>query len=187
MANKMANPAVDPNREEQQYLDEVAAVKQWWTDSRWRYTKRPFTAEQIVAKRGNLKIDYPSNVQSKKLWNILEGRFKVCLSSCDFLVPELIPIATEQGSQLHLRMPGTHHVNPNGEISRHRLRFRLAIIIYRLCIRRARSRFGRLPLRPSSSNSPNAKANIPRPPSQTKSPTSSWPSFSMTASNAKNV
>ena len=83
MANKMANPAVDPNREEQQFLDEVAAVKQWWTDSRWRYTKRPFTAEQIVAKRGNLKIEYPSNVQSKKLWNILEGRFKVCLSNCD--------------------------------------------------------------------------------------------------------
>ncbi|KAN0108561.1 isocitrate lyase-like protein [Hyaloscypha variabilis] len=76
MANKMANPAVDPSKEEQQYLDEVAAVKQWWTDSRWRYTKRTFTAEQIVAKRGNLKIEYPSNVQSKKLWNILEGRFK---------------------------------------------------------------------------------------------------------------
>jgi isocitrate lyase len=75
--NKMANPAVDPSKEEQLYLDEVAAVKKWWTDSRWRYTKRPFTAEQIVAKRGNLMIQYPSNVQSKKLWNILEGRFKV--------------------------------------------------------------------------------------------------------------
>jgi isocitrate lyase len=80
----MANPSVDPEREEQQYLDEVAAVKQWWTDSRWRYTKRPFTAEQIVAKRGNLKIEYPSNTQSKKLWNILEGRFKARPLICDF-------------------------------------------------------------------------------------------------------
>jgi hypothetical protein len=77
-ANKMAGVSVDPSKEEQIYLEEVAAVKKWWTDSRWRHTKRPFTAEQIVAKRGNLKIDYPSNVQSKKLWNILEGRFKVC-------------------------------------------------------------------------------------------------------------
>jgi isocitrate lyase len=77
MANKMANPSVDPNTEEQVYLAEVAAVKKWWSDERWRYTKRPFTAEQIVAKRGNLTIDYPSNVQSKKLWKILEGRFKV--------------------------------------------------------------------------------------------------------------
>ena len=65
------------DHEEQLYQDDVKAVKQWWTDSRWRYTKRPFTAEQIVAKRGNLNIQYPSNAMSKKLWNILEGRFKV--------------------------------------------------------------------------------------------------------------
>lgn len=63
--------------EEQLFHEEVYAVKQWWTSSRWRYTKRPFTAEDIVTKRGNLKIDYPSNVQSKKLWNIVEEKFKV--------------------------------------------------------------------------------------------------------------
>lgn len=63
--------------EEKRYQAEVSEVKQWWSDSRWRYTKRPFTAEQIVTKRGNLKIQYPGNQQSKKLWNILEGRFKV--------------------------------------------------------------------------------------------------------------
>lgn len=75
-ANKMAGVSVDPEKEEQIYLDEVAAVKKWWSDSRWRYTKRPFTAEAIVAKRGNLKIEYASNTQAKKLWRILEGRFK---------------------------------------------------------------------------------------------------------------
>lgn len=64
------------DQEDQLYQADVEAVKQWWTDSRWRYTKRPFTAEQIVAKRGNLKIQYPSNAMSKKLWNIIEGRFK---------------------------------------------------------------------------------------------------------------
>lgn len=64
--------------EDKQYFNEVNDVKAWWQDSRWRYTKRPFTAEQIVAKRGNLKIEYPANAQSKKLWNILEGNFKVC-------------------------------------------------------------------------------------------------------------
>ena len=63
--------------EEQKYLQEVEAVKQWWKDSRWRFTKRPFTAEQIVQKRGNLKIDYPSAVQAKKVWAIIEERFKV--------------------------------------------------------------------------------------------------------------
>lgn len=65
--------------EEQAFQGELKDVKQWWTDSRWRYTRRPFTAEQIVAKRGNLKIEYPSNAMSKKLWKILEGRFQVCL------------------------------------------------------------------------------------------------------------
>lgn len=63
--------------EEAQFQKEVEEVKQWWTDSRWRFTRRPFTAEEIVSKRGNLKIHYPSNAQSKKLWNIVEGRFKV--------------------------------------------------------------------------------------------------------------
>ena len=65
------------DQEEQKYWEDVEAVKQWWQDSRWRYTKRPFTAEQIVAKRGNLKIEYASNVQSKKLWGIVEERFQV--------------------------------------------------------------------------------------------------------------
>lgn len=65
--------------EDRQYAAEVQAVQSWWKDSRWRYTKRPFTAEQIVAKRGNLKIDYPSNVQAKKLWGIVESNFQVSL------------------------------------------------------------------------------------------------------------
>ncbi|KAJ5781670.1 uncharacterized protein N7518_010153 [Penicillium psychrosexuale] len=62
--------------EDRQFAAEVQAVQNWWKDSRWRYTKRPFTAEQIVAKRGNLKIEYPSNVQAKKLWRIVESNFE---------------------------------------------------------------------------------------------------------------
>lgn len=73
----MINVGVDPNIEDELFTKEVDAVKNWWKDSRWRHTKRPFTAEQIVSKRGHLQVDYPSNTQSKKLWNILEGRFKV--------------------------------------------------------------------------------------------------------------
>ncbi|KAK4168097.1 isocitrate lyase [Cladorrhinum sp. PSN259] len=74
-ANNMLNSAVDPNLEDELYAKEVAEVKKWWSDSRWRHTKRPFTAEQIVNKRGNLKIEYASNAQAKKLWKILENRF----------------------------------------------------------------------------------------------------------------
>ncbi|KAI1443911.1 isocitrate lyase [Annulohypoxylon stygium] len=75
-SNNMINPAIDPEIEDELFLKEVEAVKQWWSDPRWRYTKRPFTAEQIVSKRGHLKVEYPSNAQSKKLWKILEGRFQ---------------------------------------------------------------------------------------------------------------
>ncbi|KAK6192884.1 hypothetical protein LQW54_013020 [Pestalotiopsis sp. IQ-011] len=75
-SNNMINAGVDPNIEDDLFAQEVEAVKKWWSDSRWRYTKRPFTAEQIVSKRGHLQVEYPSNAQSKKLWKILEGRFQ---------------------------------------------------------------------------------------------------------------
>ncbi|CAM1500665.1 Fc.00g098270.m01.CDS01 [Cosmosporella sp. VM-42] len=75
-ANNMANPAISPDVEDELFLKEVEAVKAWWSDSRWRQTKRPFTAEQIVSKRGHLKIEYASNAQAKKLWSILENRFQ---------------------------------------------------------------------------------------------------------------
>jgi len=65
------------DEEERRFQAEVAEVKKWWSDSRWRQTKRPFTAEQIVSKRGNIKIEYPGNQQSKKLWKILEKRWAV--------------------------------------------------------------------------------------------------------------
>ncbi|KEY68564.1 hypothetical protein S7711_08031 [Stachybotrys chartarum IBT 7711] len=77
MASKnMVSTAVDPDREDELFAREVEQVKAWWSEPRWRHTKRPFTAEQIVSKRGHLRIDYPSNAQSKKLWDILEHRFK---------------------------------------------------------------------------------------------------------------
>ncbi|KAI0152927.1 isocitrate lyase family protein [Xylariaceae sp. FL1272] len=75
-SNNMINTAIDPNIEDELFAKEVEAVKKWWSDPRWRYTKRPFTAEQIVSKRGHLPIEYPSNTQSKKLFRILENRFK---------------------------------------------------------------------------------------------------------------
>lgn len=67
----------DLEAEQKQYEQEVAEVKAWWQDSRWRFTKRPFTAEQIVSKRGSLKISYPNNEMSKKLWQTVEQRFAV--------------------------------------------------------------------------------------------------------------
>lgn len=78
MANSTMLPQMPSlDAEEQAFQQEVRDIQQWWSDSRWRYTKRPFTADQIATKRGNLKIQYPGNAQSKKLWRTVEGRFKV--------------------------------------------------------------------------------------------------------------
>lgn len=76
-ANNMINPAVNPDEEDALFAREVEQVKAWWSGPRWRHTRRPFTAEQIVSKRGHLQVDYPSNAQAKKLWGILENRFNV--------------------------------------------------------------------------------------------------------------
>lgn len=71
----MANNAAEA--EEQAFQDEVKQLKQWWTDSRWRFTRRPYTAEQIANKRGNLKIEFASNAMAKKMWAIVEKKFAV--------------------------------------------------------------------------------------------------------------
>jgi isocitrate lyase len=38
--------------------------------------KRPYTAAQVVAKRGTLPIAYPSDVLGKKLWRLLSEHAK---------------------------------------------------------------------------------------------------------------
>lgn len=67
----------DIDAEEKFFQDEVKRIKEWWNDSRWRNTRRPYTAETIANKRGNIKIEYPSNYTAKKMWNIVEKRFQV--------------------------------------------------------------------------------------------------------------
>ncbi|OAA59074.1 Isocitrate lyase [Niveomyces insectorum RCEF 264] len=74
-SNNMLSPPIDAAAEDRRFADEVAQVEAWWREPRWRHTRRPFTAEQIVSKRGTLPIAYPSNAQAKKLWALLERRF----------------------------------------------------------------------------------------------------------------
>lgn len=112
--------------EEAQFQKEVEQVKQWWTDSRWRFTRRPFTAEQIVAKRGNLTITYPSNNQSKKLWNIVEGRFKVRRVRSHYWG---VLTDVEQRCELHIRLSRPGHGHPNGEVLGYRIRFWVAMFV----------------------------------------------------------
>ncbi|PFH53926.1 hypothetical protein AMATHDRAFT_72951 [Amanita thiersii Skay4041] len=53
------------------FVHEVAQVEQWWKSPRFTRVKRPYTAADVVSKRGTLPIQYPSGVQAKKLWRLL--------------------------------------------------------------------------------------------------------------------
>jgi isocitrate lyase len=62
-------PAEDALFEEQ-----VQAVKEWWGTPRYEGIKRPYSAEDVVSKRGALQQTYPSSIMARKLFNLLNER-----------------------------------------------------------------------------------------------------------------
>ncbi|KAJ1700846.1 hypothetical protein LUZ63_000625 [Rhynchospora breviuscula] len=58
--------------EEGRFEAEVAEVQAWWNSERFRLTKRPYTARDVVMLRGTLKQSYASNELAKKLWRTLK-------------------------------------------------------------------------------------------------------------------
>jgi isocitrate lyase len=53
---------------------QVQQVKDWWASPRYIGIKRPYSAEDIVSKRGALQQTYPSSLTARKLFNLLEER-----------------------------------------------------------------------------------------------------------------
>ncbi|KAA6413723.1 MAG: isocitrate lyase [Lasallia pustulata] len=89
------NPAVDPpasfalpselyhllstaekagSAEDALFKQQVQAVKQWWASPRYEGIKRPYSAEDVVSKRGSLQQIYPSSLMARKLFNLLKER-----------------------------------------------------------------------------------------------------------------
>ncbi|KAJ7095945.1 isocitrate lyase icl [Mycena belliarum] len=64
------------SQERAAFAHEVAQVEQWWKSPRFARVKRPYTAAEVVAKRGTIPIQYPSNVMAKKLWSTLDEHAK---------------------------------------------------------------------------------------------------------------
>jgi Isocitrate lyase family len=54
------------------FAREVRDMKQWWSDPRFRHTKRPYTAEEAVSMRGTLPETFASNEMAQKLWAVFE-------------------------------------------------------------------------------------------------------------------
>jgi len=53
---------------------QVEEVKQWWASPRYEGIKRPYTAEDVVSKRGTVQQNYLSSLMARKLFNILKER-----------------------------------------------------------------------------------------------------------------
>lgn len=62
--------------ESKTFEHEVAEVEKWWKHPRFAQVTRPYTAAQVVAKRGTIDLKYPSDIQGKKLWTLLENHAK---------------------------------------------------------------------------------------------------------------
>ncbi|KAF4892877.1 Mitochondrial 2-methylisocitrate lyase [Colletotrichum fructicola] len=62
----------DVKAESDAFAAEVKEIEAWWETDRQKHIKRPYTAKSIAALRNvGFKIDYPSSVQGRKLWRIL--------------------------------------------------------------------------------------------------------------------
>jgi isocitrate lyase len=59
--------------EEGRFEAEVAEVESWWGTERFRLTKRPYTARDVVLLRGTLRQSYASGEMAKKLWRTLKA------------------------------------------------------------------------------------------------------------------
>lgn len=75
-------------------------VEAWWATPRYAGIKRPYTAADVVSKRGSLQQSYPSSVMARKLWNLVQERLAngepIHTSMCPSPIPIPIPIPTNK-------------------------------------------------------------------------------------------
>jgi len=56
------------------YEQQIKDVEAWWATSRYHDIKRPYTAADVVSKRGSQQQSYPSSTMARKLWNLIRER-----------------------------------------------------------------------------------------------------------------
>ncbi|PYH92957.1 isocitrate lyase and phosphorylmutase [Aspergillus ellipticus CBS 707.79] len=53
---------------------QIKEVEEWWDSARFEGIKRPYSAADVVSKRGSLQQTYPSSLMARKLFNLLNER-----------------------------------------------------------------------------------------------------------------
>lgn len=56
------------------YEQQIRDVEAWWSSPRYEGIKRPYSAADVVSKRGSLQQTYPSSLMARKLFNLLNER-----------------------------------------------------------------------------------------------------------------
>lgn len=60
--------------EDSLFKQQVQDVEDWWETPRYEGIKRPYSAQDVVSKRGSLQQTYPSSLMARKLFNLLKER-----------------------------------------------------------------------------------------------------------------
>jgi isocitrate lyase len=56
------------------YEQQLKEVEAWWASPRYEGIKRPYSAADVVSKRGSQMQSYPSSVMARKLFNLIKER-----------------------------------------------------------------------------------------------------------------
>ena len=56
------------------YEQQIKDVEAWWNSPRYEGIKRPYSAADVVSKRGSLQQTYPSSLMARKLFSLLNER-----------------------------------------------------------------------------------------------------------------
>jgi isocitrate lyase len=69
-------PYPTPKEQVQHHQTRVSQIKEWFNTPRFQGIKRPYDAEFLASHQGSLPVAYPSSVQARKLFNLLNERLK---------------------------------------------------------------------------------------------------------------
>ncbi|KKA30508.1 hypothetical protein TD95_002079 [Thielaviopsis punctulata] len=60
--------------EDELYAAQLKEVEDWWKTPRFQGIKRPYSADDVVSKRGTVSQQYPSSLMARKLFNLVKER-----------------------------------------------------------------------------------------------------------------
>lgn len=63
-----------PSAEDALYAQQIKEVEEWWAGERYEGIKRPYSAADVVSKRGAVQQTYPSSLMARKLFNLFKER-----------------------------------------------------------------------------------------------------------------